>query len=117
MVNSQEAPPDVAPETEVDRHISDAVYAQLMLERARAVVEQYQAARDASIRAAAALGADRTRIGREVGLSRRLVYVAIEARGDQDSQLMEWFDQKANAAYAEWHAAGEKGSLDDYWDL
>ena len=118
MVNKNEdVLQDAPPLTDAERFTNDAVYAQLMLERARAVVEHYQDARDASIRAAAAAGAERSGLARAVGISRRMVYVAIDVPSDDDDARREWFLQKAEDAYIDWEAAGRQGTPDDYWAL
>lgn len=118
MVNrKRDAAVQAPPPTEVEKYTDEAIYAQLMLERARTVVEHYQDARDAAIRAAAAAGADRTALARNVGISRRMVYVAIDVPDGDDEARREWFLQKHEDAYADWDAAGRVGSPDDYWRL
>jgi hypothetical protein len=117
MVNKHEEALHLAPQSDAERLTQDAVYAQTMLERARAVVEHYQDARDASIRAAAAAGAERTAIARAVGISRRMVYVAIDVPSDDDDERREWFLRKAEDAFIDWDAAGRVGHPDDYWAL
>lgn len=103
--------------SEVERHTAEAVRAQVMLERARALVEEYQLVRDGAIRAAAAAGADRSALAREVGITRRLIYVAIDAPRDDDEARAEWFEAKAEAAEDAWAASGFEGTPDDYWLL
>lgn len=117
MVHTKGHAPPGQDISEVDAAINDAVLAQVMLERAREVVQAYQDARDASIRAAARLGADRTALAASVGIARRSVYVAIDAPRDDDDARVEWFIGKAIEAEAVWEANGGEGSIDDYWPL
>lgn len=79
------------------------------------MADRVEAARDAAIRRAAALGASRTELARRVGVHRSRLYVVLEEPDTEDPALWEWLSEQDDIAEQRWESNDHEGSVDDYW--
>jgi hypothetical protein len=79
------------------------------------MARQLEAVRDAAIRRAAAEGASRADLARQVGISRARLYVVLDEPAEDDFETFTWLQDAEQEAYERWDANDQKGSPDDYW--
>ena len=97
--------------------VDHAVFLQGRIERLRAATKKAEEARNATIRYASILGAERKAMAEKLGISRGQVYLILDGADDYDGSILRWVkDQQALASHL-WELDGKQGSPDDYWPL
>jgi sugar phosphate isomerase/epimerase len=100
---------------EVEAAIDQAAKLQDQLDRMREQVRKFELLRDAAIRHAALLGAERKRLASRLGIARSTLYVAIAQPDTDDASLWEWLAECDDIAQERWAANDNQGEPDDYW--
>lgn len=102
---------------EIERSIQAAVEAQARLVRLREATLRAQSVRDALVRSAALLGAQRTTLAESIGINRASLYQILNQPDDLDDSWWEHLADQHEVAVSRWERNGQQGDPDDYWPL